>query len=118
MAYADYDYYVEVYHGSAVSAEDFPRLAAEAAACLDRVTFDRAAAHADDERLKMCCCALCDTINRTADTGGLVKQSESVGGWSYTLNSGAAEATAAGMMYECCRRWLPAAWLYRGVARE
>lgn len=118
MIYADYTYYTGTYGGSAVSEENFPRFAAEASAFIDRVTFDRAAEHADDERLKMCCCALCDTLNSVADTGGMVKQSESVGSWSYTLNSGAANATAQGLMYDGCRRWLPAEWLYRGVARE
>lgn len=118
MAYIDYAYYTGAYGGSAVSEGDFPRFAAEASAYLDRITLDRAADHAGDERLKMCCCALCDAIHQTADTGGLIKQSESVGSWSYTLNNGAADVTAAGMMYDCCRRWLPAEWLYRGVARE
>lgn len=42
MIYADYAYYTDTYGGKAVSAEDFPRLAAEASAYLDRVTFGRA----------------------------------------------------------------------------
>lgn len=118
MSYIDYIYYTGTYVGSAISEGDFPRYAAEASAYLDRITLDRAAEHAEDERLKMCCCALCDTIHQTADTGGLIKQSESVGSWSYALNNGAADVTAASMMYDCCKRRLPAEWLYRGVAKE
>ena len=115
--YADYAYSTETYGGKAVSAEDFPRLAAEASAYLDRVTFGRAEEHSEDDRLKICCCALCDILTATADTGGMVKQSESVGSWSYSLASGSA-ATAEELMYKRCLTWLPAEWLYRGVARE
>ena len=117
MSYADYAYYTDTYGGKAVSAEDFLRLAAEASAYLDRVTLGRAEEHAEDDRLKICCCALCDILAATADTGGMVKQSESVGSWSYSLASGSA-ATAEELMYKRCLTWLPAEWLYRGVARE
>ena len=65
----------------------------------------------------MCCCALCDILAATADTGGMLKQSESVGSWSYTLASGSS-TSAAGLMFSKCQTWLPADWLYRGVARE
>lgn len=116
MSYIDYTYYAETYGGK-VTQESFPRLAAEASCFLDNATFGRAAEHSDDERLKMCCCALCDILAATADSGGMVKQSESVGSWSYTLASGA-NSTAEGLMYAKCSTWLPAEWLYRGVARE
>ncbi len=117
MIYADYDYYTGTYGGKAVTREDFPRLAAKASAYLDSLTFGRAAENSGDERLKMCCCALCDILAATADTGGLVKQSESVGSWSYSL-AGSSAATAEELMYKRCLMWLPAEWLYRGVARE
>ncbi len=117
MSYADYAYYTDSYGGKAVSQEDFLRLAAEASAYLDRVTLGRAEEHSEDERLKICCCALCDVLTATADTGGMVKQSESVGSWSYSLASGSA-ATVEELMYKRCLTWLPAEWLYRGVARE
>lgn len=118
MQYADYTFYSEIYGGSAVSEQEFARLAAEASAYIDRVTFDRAAEHRDDSRIKMCCCALTDIIQSTADTGGMVKQSESIGSWSYSLNSAAANATLENILYSKCKSWLPAAWLYRGVAAE
>ena len=118
MSYADYAYYTDSYGGKAVSQEDFLRLAAEASAYLDRVTLGRAEEHSEDDRLKICCCALCDVLTATADTGGMVKQSESVGSWSYTLASSSEGTSESVMVRAICRAWLPAEWLYRGVARE
>ena len=118
MMYADYTYYSESYGGSAVSADDFPRLAAKASAYIDSVTMGRAAANTDNDRLKCCCCDLVETLHSSEDTGGMLKQSETVGSWSYTLNSAAADKTVEDFMYTKCRTWLPADWLYRGVGRE
>ena len=117
MIYADYDFYTGSYGGKAVTQEDFSKLALEASAYLDHVTFGRAEEHSEDDRLRVCCCALCDILAATADTGGMVKQSESVGSWSYSLASGSA-ATAEEQMHKRCLVWLPAEWLYRGVGRE
>ena len=117
MSYADYTYYTETYGGKSGKQEDFLRLSAGASAYLDRVTSGRAGEHSEDDRLKICCCALCDILAATADTGGMVKQSESVGSWSYSLASGSA-ATVEEPMYKRCLMWLPAEWMYRGVARE
>lgn len=117
MIYADYDFYIGAYGGKAVSAEDFPRLAAKASAYIDRLTFGRAAEYPDDERLKRCCCELCESLLLTDGNGGMVKQSESVGSWSYSL-AGSEGASETVMARAACRTWLPAEWLYRGVARE
>jgi len=118
MAYADYEFYSATYSGNTVSEGDFTRLAAKASAYIDKVTFGRASQHTDDERLKNCCCELCEIYSRTDDSGGMLKQSETVGSWSYSLNSAAADKTAEDMAYSVCRTWLPAEWLYRGVGRE
>ena len=118
MIYADYTYYKDSYGGRTVSEEDFPRLAAKASAYIDRLTFGRAAENAADERLKKCCCELCDCLTLTDGSGGMVKQSESVGSWSYTLASGTEGTSESVMARAVCRTWLPAEWLYRGVARE
>ena len=118
MIYADYTYYTGTYGGKAVSEEDFPRLAARASAYIDWLTFGRAAENADDERLKRCCCELCESLLLTDGSGGMVKQSESVGSWSYSLASGSEGASETVMARAACRTWLPAEWLYRGVGRE
>ena len=118
MIYADYTYYTDTYGGKAVSAEDFPRLAAKASAYIDRLTFGRAADFPDDERLKRCCCELCESLLLTDGSGGMVKQSESVGSWSYSLASSSEGASETLMARAACRTWLPSEWLYRGVGRE
>lgn len=118
MNYADYEFYKTEYGGSAISEEAFSVLAAKSSAYIDRVTMGRAADHADNDRLKCCCCDLAETLYSSEDTGGMVKQSESVGSWSYTLNSAASDKTVEDFMYSKCRTWLPGEWLYRGVARE
>ena len=118
MIYADYTYYTDTYGGKAVSAEDFPRLAAKASAYIDRLTFGRAADFPNDERLKRCCCELCESLLLTDGSGGMVKQSESVGSWSYSLASSSEGASETLMARAACRTWLPAEWLYRGVGRE
>lgn len=118
MIYADYKFYTDSYGGKAVSEEDFPRLAAKASAYIDNLTFGRAANYPDDERLKRCCCELCESLMLTDGSGGMVKQSESVGSWSYSLASGSEGASETVMARAACRTWLPAEWLYRGVGRE
>lgn len=39
--YADYDYYQSTYHGTLISAADWPRREREASAFIDRITFGR-----------------------------------------------------------------------------
>lgn len=118
MMYADYDYYTNNYGGSEVSEADFPRFAARAGAYLDKLTFGRAAAHADDERLKNCFCEICDLLKKSHDSGGAVKTSESVGSWSVSYDTAGSSSSEADKVRSCCQLWLPSEWLYRGVGRE
>ena len=112
--FADYEYYKST--GGDLNEEEFSRIAAKASAYIDRITFGRASEHADDERVKRCCCDLCDTLT-AAVSSGQIKQSESVGSWSttYAVSENTSEANYA---RAACRVWLPAEWLYRGVGRE
>lgn len=112
--FADYEYYKSV--GGGLSEEEFSRIAAKASAYIDKISFGRASEHADDERVKRCCCELCDTLT-AAVSSGQIKQSESVGGWSvaYANSENTSELAFA---RAACRVWLPADWLYRGVGRE
>lgn len=114
--YADYSYYTESYGGSAVSEEDFPRLAARASAYIDKLTFGRAAEHAADERLAQCCCDICNVLQQSSESGA-VKQSESVGSWSVTYANTESQTEMA-LARSCCELWLPSEWLYKGVGRE
>lgn len=109
MIFADYEFYKSV--GGGLSKEDFSRIAAKASAYIDKMTLGRASEHADDERVKRCCCELCDTLS--AVSGGVMK-SEKVGSWSVTY-ANSENASELGCARAACRVWLPAEWLYRGV---
>lgn len=116
MIFADYKFYRDVCGGE-LDRKTFKNFAAKASAYIDKITFGRASEHADDDRVKRCCCELCDTLSAISADGGRTKQSESVGSWSVTY---ATSENTSEMNYAraACRVWLPADWLYRGVGRE
>lgn len=62
MIFANYPYYRDVY-GGCLDKQTFKNAAVKASAYIDRLTFGRALQHADDERVKRCCCELCDTLS-------------------------------------------------------
>lgn len=115
IAFADYDFYKCV--GGGISEELFSRLVCKASAYIDKITFGRASEHADDERVKRCCCELCDSLSAISESGGQVKQSESVGSWSVTY-ANSENTSELSYARAACRVWLPADWLYRGVGKE
>ena len=110
MAYADYEYYITAYLGTAIREADFPRLAMRASAFIDYATMGRAAKHADLDAVKLACCALADdyqTIetartlaNKSLSTAAVSGeagelQSQSVGSWSKSYRSGGSSAKEA-----------------------
>lgn len=115
MIYADYEFYKTT--GGKLSEEEFSKIAAKASAYIDKITFGRASENADDERVKRCCCDLCDTLSAISADGGQKKQSESVGSWSVTY-ANSENTSEINYARAACRVWLPAEWLYRGVGRE
>lgn len=108
MAYATFDYYKEVYMGTAINDVDFPRLSLRASAFLDYYTQGRAEKNADLDALKMACCAIAEqqqiidkarelaqkSLSAGVESGGAEIQSESVGSWSRTYRSGGDSAGA------------------------
>lgn len=100
MAYADYTYYTEQFLGTAIKAEEFPRLSLCASAYLDYYTQGRAAENADMDALKMACCAVAEqyqiieaarllaskSVAGSAGNAGEL-QSQTVGSWSKTYRS-------------------------------
>lgn len=118
VAYADYEFYTRVYGGSKLSQKDFDSAVRDASLLIQRETLGRAAEHLDDARLKLCCCAVAEIVYDFGASGGLVKKSESVGAWSYTLSGAADNASAQSLARLKCRCCLPPEWLYRGVGRE
>lgn len=95
--YADYNFYVERYHGS-VDESVFPMLAEKASGYLDYYTMGKAKYNAELEPLKMACCALVDQYyeidklqaaygESASKAASLGKKSESVGSYSVTYLS-------------------------------
>ncbi len=117
-AFADYEFYTGTYGGTKLSQKEFESSARDASLLIGRETRGRALQHTDDVRLKMCCCAVAESVHDCGALGGFVKRSESVGAWSYTLSGAADNATAQSLARVECRCFLPAEWLYRGVGRE
>lgn len=138
MIYADFTYYAGTYLG-AMTEEDFTRCAVRASSFLDYFTQDKAKDNADLDALKMCCCALCDNykvidmaerlaVKKLAgaiETDAEVK-SETVGGYSRTVDTGAGGALSAlnaadggkTLLANTCREYLAhTGLLYRGGGR-
>lgn len=109
MAYATFDYYKEVYMGTAINDVDFPRLSLRASSFLDYYTQGRAAQNTDLDALKMACCALAEqyqvieqaqalankNLSAAMESDGGEVQSETVGSWSKSYRSGGDGAGAA-----------------------
>jgi len=113
MVYADYDYYLNEYYGRTIQAEDYPRLALRGSQYIDYITQGRAAARADLEAVKMCCCELAEKYqtldaamtlaNKSLSAGAedrLEVQSESVASWSRSYRAGGDSAQAASQAAE------------------
>lgn len=67
MAYTDFTFYENTYHGNVIPADDFERIADRASDFLDVITFDRLVdGLPDDERAKTkvqkAVCAVCDKL--------------------------------------------------------
>lgn len=95
MAYADYDFYLNIYFGNAISEEDFPRLSERASdyirAATDGLT-DTVNGLAV-EAVKKASCAVADALldeeimTAGAFSGEQAVSSETVGGWSRSYRS-------------------------------
>ena len=102
MAYADYEFYQNTYHGVVIGSEsDFLRLAERASDYMDYITQGRVAALALEKKVQKACCALADKyiqiekaeISAASDNGAV--SSESVGSYSVSYKSGAEEIAEA-----------------------
>ena len=95
MAYADYDFYKNIYRGTLSEAE-FARLSERASDYIDSRTeyILKKAGISDEmsERVQKACCALADTI-RGNKRGG-VKTSEKVGNYSVSYAAGTQRSDA------------------------
>lgn len=117
MAYADYEYYINTYMGTAIQAAEFPRLALRASSFLDYYTQGRAARAAGLDAVKMACCALAEqyqaidaanalmqkSLAFSLSSGGGELQSQTVGSWSRTYRSGGESAAQASASAKAAR---------------
>ena len=125
MAYANFDYYVGSYGGTFFQAEEeFIPCANRASLYLDQMTFGRAEHNADNERVKLACCAIAEQakIIAEADADMLTNKgmkSQSVGSFSVTYSTAEEIAShARAQIKELARLYLgPTGLLYRGVRR-
>ena len=87
--YADYLYYQEVYYGALISTEDWPRLAEEASAAVDRLTYGRLKEGTEvTDPVKRAVCAVAEVLyaHRLEESPGNIK-AETVSGDSVTYES-------------------------------
>lgn len=106
MAYADYEFYTDVYGGSKIPENDFLRLSNVASAYIDAQTMGRAknASEATLRAVQMAMCDLAevfmdgDTLNATTFTGEAQVASETVGAWSKSYVSKGTSATEIEML--------------------
>lgn len=102
--YADYDYYKSTYAGTAIPEEEWPKLARQADAIMDAITFGRLRmGWPVTDAVKMACCAVAEEIStqsaQQARSGAATAavcgvKAESTDGYSVTYG-GYAEMQAA-----------------------
>lgn len=125
MAYADFTFYQESYGGTFFQTEEaFNPCANRASLYLDELTLGRAEANAENERVKLACCAIAEQVNiimeaeaDVARTKGM--KSQSVGSFSVTFSTAEELAShAKAQIGELARLYLGSTGLlYRGVRR-
>jgi hypothetical protein len=99
MSYVDFTYYTGTFLGTAIAESDFPRLALRASSTIDMLTFQRAAAIADDptiDLIAMATCAVAEVIQAVEADGGTDGiTSEGIGSSrvTYAPNSSASRKT-------------------------
>ena len=122
-AYADYSYYTTTYLAgktAAVTAAEFPYYANQATALINQYTFGNINADDVPDEVKMCCCNLVEDLHSmaTSETAGKAGiSSESVQGWSVSLESTEARKNAVkSAQKDIVKQWLyNTGLLYSGV---
>lgn len=113
--YADYKFYTEEYKGRAIPAEAFDGFAVQASGFIDYVTFDRAAACAADNAVKMACCAAAEEMQRIEKDGNKVVTSESSGSYSVSFRARGPKSEDARLYRAIVPYLAHTGLLYRGV---
>ena len=126
MAYADYDFYCNTYHGDMDEA-DFLRTAEIASAYLDNITYGRITDDilSDDtlaKKIKLAVCACADVAGYYSDSSGGVIAAESVGEYSVSYRTFTAESSGSVLqsaMYASAHMFLSSTGLmYKGACDD
>jgi len=126
-AYADFDFYKDIYLGTMLTQAEFPRLAMRASAIVDQVTFGRVATvmEADEdtdtiEKIKLATCGIAELVKQLdkVESGGAGEiASERVGNHSvsYVQNATAAMSDDDKFLRVAKLYLFDTELLYRGV---
>ncbi len=120
MAYADFNYYKNVFKGSSITdIATFDNLSERATEYINSVTFG----HIDDitDNIKRCCCALTEQINLDNNfQNGKLISSEKNGNYSvsYAVPSNIATEHYRKMMVICRRYLFNTGLMYRGICYD
>lgn len=94
MSYATYEDYLDVYHGTVLTAEQFTIYSDRASDYIDRITMGRAASYTDESNMlaKACCAGaeqyqMIDAVRASVTSAGGAISSESVGRHSVSYRS-------------------------------
>lgn len=119
MAYADYDFYVNIYKGGSVPADKFDYLAERASDFMDTITFNRLKNNDYPEfqgEIQKCCCALAEIVcNYEKSRNNSEIASETIGSYSVTYKSDSFEAHHSDMLDTAKRYLIHTGLMYRGV---
>ena len=114
MAYADFTYYSTSFFGTAIAEADFPRLALEASAVIDRITFGRAATDTENTTaIKNAMCAVAEELLNQRNAGGadgIASESQGQYSVSYLANSSRSK-TNLEKLSNAARLWLDGTFL-------
>lgn len=114
MAYTDFTYYSTSFLGTAIAESDFPRLALEASAVIDRITFGRAATDTENTTaIKNAMCAVAEELLNQRNTGGadgIASESQGQYSVSYLANSSRSK-TNLEKLSNAARLWLDGTFL-------
>ena len=117
MVYADYRYYTDEYHGSAVTETEWPRLALQASAYLDMITTGKIARlESVPDAVKNAVCAVVEVEKSQQLQGNIASEKDGSYAVSYTaqtVSSCSAEQYRAASEYLACTGLLYAGVLMR-----
>lgn len=111
MQYADFEYYKTEFCGAVITTKEaFDTLEVKARAYVDKLTFDRAKDHTEDEGVKKAVCACCEVYRQYSGHEGISSEDNDGYRVTYLSNSRLRENN----LYRSAVLYLPTGLMYRG----